>query len=244
MTETTRLGAAWARVALATAAQADGAEAEAAWRAFYAAFAVQPVVLALADAPDPGGALRPMILDLADGPVALAFEDEAGMAAFIDRPTERLVLPGADLARALGGLGLRLALDPGGEGMLLEPAQLDWIATHFGAEVAEETAAPAALGVPRGAEPALLAALGQRLAEMGAAVAEAWLAALGPDLVLVMCPRVADAGLGAEMARDLTRIGQMATDRRFGVALASSGAPILAAARRVGIGLGAAPPPG
>lgn len=213
------------------------------WLALYAAFAVHPVVLALEAEAAPGAPVRPMLLPLDSGPTALGFDSEARMAAFIDRPTDRAVLPGADLAAALAGQGVALALNPGTPGAetVLDPEALAWVAAHFGAEVATAQSAGARLRSPRAPEPALLEALAQRLAELGPAVAEAWLCALhqngADELVLILRSTVTAPEIVEEFARDLTRIGQIASAQPFAVSVLAPGAAALPGARLVGIGL-------
>jgi hypothetical protein len=95
---------------------------------------------------------------------------------------------------------------------------------------------------PAAPEAPLLEALGLRLAEMGGYVAEAWLVGAaeadgGEGYLCVLRTAGEAAELAHEIAADLTRIGQMRTDRPFAVAAAAEDAALLAAARRHGIGL-------
>lgn len=220
-----------------------GPEDERAWLGFYEGFATARLHLAL----DGAGAdrVRPTLLALADGPAALAFDAEDRFVAAIGRPTERAVLTGAELAALLAGQGISLALNPGaGQGCetLLAPETLEWIATHLGAPPAADDAAGARVGPAAAPEPALLDALARRIADFGGAVAEAWLVGLvaaGAQGELALVVRLGAQGeaLGPDVLAALTRAGQIATDRPFAVAPAAEGAPLLAAARRHGIGI-------
>ncbi|MBK0398075.1 SseB family protein [Limibaculum sp. M0105] len=215
------------------------------WLDFYEGFATARLHLALDGAE--GDRVRPTLLPLAEGRAAIAFDSEDRFAAVIGRPTEHAVLTGADLAALMASQGIALALNPGIEGgcqTVLEPDALDWIARHLVAGPSEEAVARGRLGPPASPEPELLDALARRVADLGAAVGEAWLAGLAEagdedELILVVRLEPGSAALAPEIMATLTRTGQTATARRFAVAPAEDGAAILAAARRHGIGLGA-----
>jgi hypothetical protein len=234
--EESRLDRLWRAVAQ-SAAETD-------WLRFYEGFAVQPLIIPVDDT---GGdpTAKPMILSLETGDVALAFDTEARFASFIATPTEFVTLTGADLARALGPLGVGVAVNPGvapGE-TVLDPQALAWVAEHSGAEVAvEEMPGGTRVGPPVNPEAALLEALGIRLAEMAGHIAEAWLLGTaapeggGPYLCIIL-PAPKTALIAAEIAAELTRIGQIRTSRPFSVAVVAHETRLLIAARRFGIGL-------
>ena len=229
----TRLDRLWRAVA-----EAPGDER--AWLAFYDGLAAARLFLAL-DAAE-GDRVRPTILDLEAGPAALAFDSEERFAAAIGRPTDHAALTGAELAGLLSGQGVALALNPGAgpSETLIEAGTLRWIAETFAAADAAETDG-ARLGPVRALDQALLDALGRRVADFGAAVAEAWLVTLatrsGAELGLVVRLGATGEALAAEIATALTRAGQIISDRPFAVAPAAEGSALLAAARRHGIGI-------
>jgi hypothetical protein len=229
--EETRLDRLWQAVE-------DGC-AEADWLRFYEGFAAQRLIVPMAE----DGA-APQTLALASGEVALAFDTEARFAAFISGPTEQVTVTGADLARALAPLGLGVALNPAvapGE-TVLDPEAVAWIAEHSGAEVAVEETSDTRLVPPAALEALLLEALGTRLAEMEAHVAEAWLVGTAEadgfeGYLCVLRTSGEAAGLGPEIGAELTRIGQIRAARPFSVAVMGEETALLAAARRLGIGL-------
>lgn len=233
----TRLDRLWAAV------QAEP-DAEGGWLAFYESLATARLHLALESA----GAtrIRPLLVTLEAGPAALAFDSEDRFAAAIARPTETAVLTGAELAALLAGQGIALALNPGADAgceTVLEPGTLGWIAEHLGAEPGE-AAASGRIGPPPAPDPALLGALAQRIADLGGALAEAWLVALAApggaeaaELVLVV--RLADgfASFERDVVATLARTGQILTSLPFAVAPSAEGDALLGAARRHGIGI-------
>jgi hypothetical protein len=197
--------------------------------------------------------VRPQVFDLSQGAAALAFDDDARMAAFFEGPTEYVVLPGRAmttlLAQARLGLGLNLGDAP--SATLLDAATVAWLAAEMGGETVE-TAAPAAGALtvrpPTGASPALPAALAQRLAQFPGVVAEAWLARLGPPdapgaltvaLTLSPAARRADRALSAELGR--AAAPHAPPGETVSIATLEDGHPLLPALRRHGAPLHAPP---
>jgi len=229
--EATRLDRLWQAVS------EGGGEDE--WLRFYEGVAAQRLIVPMTDQGD-----APATLTLESGEVALAFDTEDRFGAFITGPTEQVTVTGADLARALAPLGLGVALNPGvapGE-TVVDATAVAWIAEHSGAEVAVEEASDTRLVAPPVMEALLLEALGTRLAEMAGHVTEAWLvgteAADGFEGYLCVLRTAAEAaGLGSEIAAELTRIGQIRAARPFAVAVVAEDSALLAAARHCGIGL-------
>jgi hypothetical protein len=237
-TQVTRLDTLWQAVA--------GSDAEADWLRLYEGFATARLIVPLAPQ-QPGEQTRLHTLALETGEVALAFDTEARFNAFITQsnagPTEFLALTGAALARALGPLGLSLALNPivSPAETVLDAAALDWVARHVAVEVDASEAAPTQVSPPLDPSPDLLEALGTRLAEMGPNIAEAWLLSSvtkrGRDAFLcVLRPSQHAEPLADEIAAEITRLGQIRAQRPFAVAVVREG-KLLAAARRFGIGL-------
>jgi len=233
----TRLDRLWQAV------QATGADDD--WLRFYEGFAAQRLIVPLEGQASADG-VRLMTLKVESGEVALAFDGEARFAAFIREPTDYVTLTGAELAKALAPKGAALALNPGAEPgeTVLDAEALGWVARHAGAEVeVEESATGTEVRPPIDPEEPLLEGLGLRVAELGAAVAEAWLIATvspkGKDAYLcVIRPAEETKALASAIATELTRVGQIRASRPFGVAVVKEGAKLLAAARRFGIGLG------
>lgn len=215
----------------AFAAMAGGGEA--ARLRFHQAFAATPLWLVLDEAA--AGSLRPRLFQLEDGPAALAFDSEDRLARAFDAAVDHATLPGRALAAELGPKGIHLALNPGAGGAetVLDAEVLNWVASVFAAPVAESEAR-APLTPPRDPDPALLEGLGQRVQDLAAGIAEAWLAASGEELLLVVHAPGPDAALIVE---DLARTGQFLSPFLFSVAPAAPGSALLAKARGCGIGL-------
>ncbi len=223
---------------LCQAVAEGGVEAD--WLRFYEGFAAQTLIVPLDDT-----TARPRILTLETGKMALAFDTEARFTAFISSPTEFVTLTGANLAHALGPLGVGVALNPGvapGETVLGAEA-LAWIAQHAGADVAvEDMPGGVRVGPPVKPEASLLEALGIRLTVMAGHIAEAWLLGVaapdGGNAYLCILRLAPDTALIAdEIAAEITRIGQIRTLRPFSVAVTEGEAGLLVSARRFGIGL-------
>lgn len=124
-----------------------------------------------ADAADPP--MSPAVFAVAEGRVVLAFDSEAALAAFTGAPAPYAAMPGRALALWLAGegVGLGVNLTEAGEGTLLPPEALDWLAEVLGAAPPPqpvEGIGPDALGPPPALDPALLPALERALARAGA----------------------------------------------------------------------------
>jgi hypothetical protein len=232
----TRLDRLWQAVA-------DGGS-EADWLRFYEGFATQSLTVPVEDI-EGDEVAKPKTLTLESGEVALAFDTEVRFTAFIGSPTAFVTLIGADLAQALAPTGTGVALNPGvapGE-TVLDPQALAWIAEHAGAEVEAGDLPPETRIHPvENPEPALLEALGARLAEMGAHVAEAWLVgATAPQeedgYLCILCPAPETTMIAPEIAAEITRIGQIRAARPFMATVAEPDSHLLTIARQNGIGL-------
>jgi len=209
-----------------------------------------PVADDAADAAE-GAALKPLTFALEAGPVALAFDDDARMAAFFDAPTEYVTLPGRALAAALAGAGLGLGLNLGDapSATLLDPATVAWLAAEMGGGVETAPLAGAlSVGPPRGAEPGLCAALAGRLSAFPGMVAEAWLVRLGAEgaearLTLLFLPASAFTRGAEALAGELGRAAQPYAPPGEEVATGAltEGHPLLRPARAQGLRLWPAP---
>ena len=133
----------------------------------------------------PGGE-HPQIFDTSDGPVLLAFDDEAGLADFATGPIERASLPGRALVAALDGSGVGVMLKTGTGETLLDPATLDWLRDTLAAEVEVDEARLDTPEAPRDLSPDLLAALDRALARMEGMARRAWLFEASGRLVLAL----------------------------------------------------------
>lgn len=204
----------------------------------------------LLDGPAGDAAPRPTVLALEAGPTALAFDREERLAAFADG-ADYLALPGRALAALLAERGLNLAVNPGvAASELFHGADaLAWMAgaTALRAEAGEARLTTLARPPAEAAPAALLSALDAKLAALGAAVAEAWLVSAetgaaggGPRLALVLVERGAwGAGEAGETHRAALARAVGETARLAGAeidALFAAEGPLLAAARRVGLG--------
>lgn len=94
----------------AHAAMLSGDEAEA--RQFYRVLADTALVLLLEGEAE-GDAIRPLVFELTDGPVLLAFDSEDRLAGFQDGPAPYASLPGRVIAQQMVGQGLSLGLNLG-----------------------------------------------------------------------------------------------------------------------------------
>lgn len=231
------------------AAEAPGAAPDARAR-FYALLMESALFCPVADAAE-GAALKPLTFALEAGPVALAFDDDARMAAFFEAPTEYVTLPGRALAAALAeaGLGLGLNLGDAPSATLLDAATVAWLAAEMGGGVeAAALAGALTVGPPLGAEPGLCAALTGRLAGFPGMVAEAWLVRLGADgaaarLTLLFLPASAFARGAGALAGELGRAAQPYAPPGEEVATGAltEGHPLLRPARAQGLKLWPAP---
>jgi hypothetical protein len=236
-------------------ASADAPEDDRVRAAFYEGVAAARLYLAL-DASE-GERVRPTLLTLEDGPVALAFDTEERFAAAIGQATDYAAMLGSTLIPLLASEGLGLALNPGAapSETVLDRATLAWIAETLAVQPETAEIAPGATILPPACPPEdLLVALGERIAEFGPAVSEAWLVSVrepgadpdrGVSHVLIVSLGPEGADLADPVAAALTRTGQIASASPFAVAIAGDGARLLAAARRVGVGLSpSVAPPG
>ncbi len=215
---------------------------------FYEALAVAELFLLLTREPV-GERVEPLILQTGDGPVALAFDTEARMGAFVDAPTPYMGLAGRQAIAMLAGQGISLGLNLGVamSEILLPPDALVWAAGVLGTAPERAALTPARIGPPR-LHPDRIAALDARLALMAGVVDEAWLATAvygGGDeaaaLALVGVGPAAEAGVAAALAETHRLSGG---DRAvLDILFLSPAAPMLAAFRRQGIGFEIPSPP-
>jgi len=131
----------------------------------------------------------------------------------------------------------------GPDGRLDVPAEtLAWIAATYGAPVETEDRAGVALTRPAAPDAALLQAVGETVAALGAACREAWLTSMAeagkaPDLVLILGLDGTAGAAEAEIAEAVTRAVQAMTETPLAVACPAPDSALMAAARRHGIGI-------
>ncbi|MBK5934370.1 type III secretion system (T3SS) SseB-like protein [Rhodovulum imhoffii] len=188
-----------------------------------------------------GGILSPRVFPLEDGPVVLAFDSEARLAAFTGAPTPFAGLPGRALAGLLAGQGLGLGVnleDDNGE--LLPPKTLDWLADVLSCAPQEFHARPEELTAPKGLPEPLLPALDSRLATAAGLSRCAWLAGVrygdgnsGHLLAFIDAAAGAEAALSRTVSEALTFSGAEAG--ALDVAFFRTGDAIVAQLARVGL---------
>ena len=210
--------------------------------------------LLLKEEPGPDGALSPLMLELEAGPTALAFDDEARLAAF-GGGEHYAEVPGRALIGMLTGRGLNLAVNPGvaPSEMFHGVEALDWMAQVSAAEARDAEGRISALAAPRGASEALISALDAKLAALGAWLAEAWLVRAqtpeGARLALALVERESEApaaGRALAAAAEARRRAVVlaisesarlaAPESEVEIFFAPAAAPVIAAARRAGLG--------
>lgn len=154
------------------------AEADEALRPrFWSRLLEAELFLALEEEPQ-GETMRPVILDTEDGRLALAFDREARLAAFMEGPSAFAALSGRRLVRMLAEQRIALALNLGGHPSetILPVAALDWaVETLRDATVVRE-AALREITRPAGVPDALLTALADKLPTLEGLAREGWLA--------------------------------------------------------------------
>lgn len=238
----TPLDAAW------TAAEAPGAHPQARAR-FYALLLETTLRLPVENAEaDP---LKPMVFPLSDGDAALAFDDEARMAAFFDAPVEYVEVSGRALARLAAEAGLALGLNLGDapSATLLGAPTVRWLADEAAVATAAAEARGAVTVAPPGAvDPGLPAALAGRLAGLPGFATEAWLvrltvedAAPAPAALVALTPAAGRGAEGVAAALAAAAAPHIDGDAPLQVSMLAAEHPAMAAARRVGIALHAPP---
>lgn len=186
-----------------------------------------------------GAAVAPQVFHLSDGRFVLAFDRDERMAAFLEAPTAFVALSGRRLVAELAGRGIGIGLNLGAPSAALLPAEtVDWLAAVAGTPTEAASLRPAGLSRPRGVPPALLAALGTKLAAMAGIVDTAHLVtAEGGGLILVLAgvPEPARDGVAAAVA-EAVRLGGLASGW-LDVAFLDPGSVAAEAAGRAGIRL-------
>lgn len=131
--------------------------------AFWERFARSEFILALEAEPE-GDAIAPQVFTTSEGAFALAFHDAEALAGFAGAPAPYAALPGRALAAILGQGGYGLALDPGGEAVVLGADELRWLAETLAAGPDAGPTEIARVLAPGDVPPNLLEAIETRLA--------------------------------------------------------------------------------
>jgi hypothetical protein len=161
----------------AHAAMTAAPQDEAARLRYYAQLADGMLYLMLeAEATDSD--LRPVVVDLDDGAVVLAYDSEERLAAATDAPVPYAELPGRVIAGQLAGQDVALGINLGlGEGeFLVAPEALVWLAQTLSHAPVDVTARPVGFDAPKGLPDTLMQALDGKLARAGGLAQAALLA--------------------------------------------------------------------
>jgi len=222
------------------AAMAAAPADEAARRAFHGGLAASLLHVLLTEEPAAGEAPAPRLFEIPEGSVALAFDSEARLAAFLEAPAPYAALPGRVLARLLAAREAGMLVNAGAPSATLLPAPaLAWLAGAL-EEVAQpvEAPAPELLSGPPPVSPALIAALEARLCRAGGLARQAVLAgarqggARHPLLAFIGAAPGAEAALANAVAEAIHFSGEAAT---LDIAFVAGTAP--AAERLLRLGL-------
>jgi hypothetical protein len=193
--------------------------------------------LLLEEAPE-GDSLKPLLMALESGPAALAFDRADRLAAFAGGEAPYAAMPGRALVTMLAGREVSLAVNPGvaPSELFYGPEALGWAADFLTEGLVEDEARIATLGPPKGASPALLAALDGKLAALAPVLEEAWLA--GTEVGLLLLLRLRDGAGERPAAQALAETARLAGSDGppLDIAFARDGAALLSRARVVGLG--------
>ncbi|NNU79898.1 SseB family protein [Halovulum dunhuangense] len=220
-------------------------ETEDARRAFFATLAATGLVLVLEEEPARGSdRVKPLILETGDGPLALAFDTEARMAAFLEGGAPMAVIEGRDLGALLSaaGLGLALNIEVAPSAIILPVDAMDWIAGIAPAAAEVNAGRIAGLRAPVGAAQTLLDALAGQLAALAGHAEEAFLVqaayADGSEALLLALTGVAP-GARDEVSRSIAAALALAglSEGVLDLAFPDGGDPLLGRLRETGFSL-------
>lgn len=223
----------------AIAAMLDQPADESRWRRVHALVAEADLVLLL-QSDLQGDTLDPQILELEEGPVALAFEGEDRLAEVAGAGASYAALPGRALIAGLAGTGTGLGINLGAEApaTVLPANVIDWLHDRLSTAPEETAARPLSLSAPD-LPAGVLAAIAAVLAPAGTQAEGAMLAhasyAGGATAHLLVLPR-AEPRMRAALARAVT--GAAAAAGHAGtldLAFPAPGDPLLAAMAAVAV---------
>lgn len=163
----------------AHAAMMAAPQDEAARLRYYARLADGMLYLMLEEEASAGN-LRPVVVDLDDGAVVLAYDSEERLAAATDAPVPYAELPGRVIALHLAGQNVALGVNLGlGEAeFLVAPEALVWLTQTLAHGPTDVTARAIGFDAPRGLPDALIQALEGKLSRAGGLAQAAFLAAV------------------------------------------------------------------
>jgi hypothetical protein len=213
---------------------------DAARLAYYGAVADTEWYLLLETEAD-GQNLSPKVFDLSDGPVVLAFDSAERMADFTGGLSDYAALPGRIIAAQLAGQGTGLGLNLGASSQfILPPEAMEWLANLLTHAPTGAEDAPSRFRGPGALPPALISALGQRIAGFHGLTTGAWLAGVdyasgrkGHLLAFVGASTGAEAALARAAQDALVFSGVEAGE--MDVTFLSPDAPVLVRLSRVGM---------
>lgn len=186
---------------------------EARQMAYYAAFAEAEVFLLLERESD-GKTVEPRVVDPGTGPMALAFDLESRLSAFLGEPAPYLALSGRQAAEILSsaGMGLAFNLDTAFE-TAFDAETLGWLASVSGDTTAHGEL-PNEVSPPSDLPEDLLAAIDRKLAMAAGYASRAILVeATYPDggrahlLAVLDCRAEAEAPLAAAIGEAMAFMG-------------------------------------
>ncbi len=150
----------------AHAAMQAAPEDDATRLAFYGRLAEAELYLLLEDPAPLADALIPRVFPLEDGPVVLAFDREARLAAFTGAPADYAALSGRRIAAYLAGQGLTLGLNLGvaPSSILIPPGAIAWLSQTLTAAPVPANDRPMEVSRPADLPGRLLSALDAKLA--------------------------------------------------------------------------------
>lgn len=210
------------------------------WMAFYQVLSGTALIVPVVDMA--GETARPATA-IADGMTCVvAYPDIDSYASAIDEPGDYAEIAGVQLAGMLSAesTGLSIRTDPP---IVVGADQMAWIAETFGAEVTRATGAGVSIRTPEPPTLEVMEQLGRTVGALASDCPEAWLVSMSSDdgadeLVLVLGLADGVRRMETRIAETVTRAIQSVTDQPFAVACPDRGAPLMARAREVGIGIG------
>jgi hypothetical protein len=166
------------------------------------------------------GTLKPEVFALEVGPVALVFDRDERLAAFLDAPAPYAALPGRRILRLLAGQGIGLGLNLGvaPSSTLLPAVTVDWLAAMAAEAPFEAEGSLRGFAPPRAAPADIVEALGIKLAAMAKVIGSAHLVTArhydgseGMLLALTGVPAAAQGDVAAAVAEAVRFSGAEAT---------------------------------
>ena len=221
-------------------ARAVASDATEDWMAFYQALSGTGLIVPLLGMSGPSA--RPVTVRIDGVETVMAHTDMDSYASVLTEPGEYAEIAGVELAAMLAAENVALSVyaEPP---VIIAPDHLAWIARTFGAEVTRATGAGVSITTPDLPTLQVMEQLGKTVGALGADCPEAWLVSMSADeepgeLVLVLGLTDEVRKMEGQIAETVTRAIQAVTDQPFAVACPDRGAPLMASARKSGIGIG------